>query len=237
MTLYNRTMKRFLPIFGIVLFIVFFAAITALSHQKDSDAQTPRNSVAENTDERTSTPANTRCVGSLTTATTEGPYYVKNTKALIDGKLNYDNLPGATIKITGYVYQGSDNSTPLSNAYVDVWQADGNGKYWPAGNKDATTYTDKDLSLRGGVFADDNGYYELTTIYPGEYEGRARHIHFRVSSNDGSKSVTTQLIMSKPGDQTPASQDLVAKNLPACNTAQFDSANDEIPTTEFNFHL
>lgn len=37
--------------------------------------------------------------------------------------------------------------------------------------------------LRGGVATNDNGLVELTTIYPGYYEGRTAHIHTMVHLN------------------------------------------------------
>ena len=176
------------------------------------------------------------CEGSLTASTTAGPYYVTNTKLLQNGELNYDHLPGEAIRIFGYVYHGKGSTAPLAKAYVDVWQADAQGSYWPAGNKDAAVYTDAELSLRGGIFSNDDGYYEFTTIYPGEYEGRARHIHFHVIAPGGQEDVTTQLILTKEGDHTPASADRLAATLPPCNIAHFTLQNG-MPAARFDLHL
>jgi hypothetical protein len=37
--------------------------------------------------------------------------------------------------------------------------------------------------LRGGYFTDANGIVEITTLYPGFYEGRTAHIHAMVHTN------------------------------------------------------
>lgn len=171
-----------------------------------------------------------------TDATTEGPYYVSGTAELIDGNLNADDLPGDQITIAGYVYSGTGKTAPLANAIVDVWQTDASGAYWPESNGPADGYTADQLSLRGHVLTDARGFYRFTTIFPGEYEGRARHIHIRATSADGSQDVVTQLIMSKDGDQTPAAADSIARSLPACHTMRF-STIDGAPTAFFDFHL
>lgn len=179
--------------------------------------------------------ASTACT-ETTVATTEGPYYVTQTAALTNGDLNSDDLPGDPITISGYVFSGTGTDAPLANAVVDIWQADGGGTYWPASNGPATGYTAEQLSLRGHVVTDARGFYSFSTIYPGEYEGRARHIHIRGTSADGSKDVITQLIMSKDGDQTPATSDNIARSLPACNTMTFTDSNGT-QTASFDFHL
>ena len=42
----------------------------------------------------------------LTAEVTEGPYFVSGTDALPDGNLNYSNLPGEPLSISGHVYEG-----------------------------------------------------------------------------------------------------------------------------------
>ena len=172
----------------------------------------------------------------LTTGTTEGPYYVTGTAELADGNLNYDNLSGDVIRIVGHVYGGVDTTMPLADAVIDIWQADDAGSYWPQANGPASNYSANQLSLRGHVKSDASGYFEFTTIYPGEYEGRARHIHIRATSAGGEQDVITQLIMSKDGDQTPASQDIIAHSLPSCNTMKLVSV-DGVDTAVFDFHI
>ena len=60
--------------------------------------------------------------------------------------------------------------TPLAGALLDVWQADADGVYDNAS---------ADFHLRGRFYADGDGQYAFTTVLPGLYPGRTRHIHPR----------------------------------------------------------
>lgn len=207
------------------------------SAQATTPAKTPSvTATPTGTAGETSRLRSTSTCSTTTTSTTEGPYYVTGTAALTDGDLNAGKLPGVPIRIAGYVYSGTGKTTPLANAVVDVWQADGSGTYWPPSNGPASGYPAGELRLRGHVVTDAKGYYSFTTISPGEYEGRARHIHIRATSADGSQDVVTQLIMSKPGDRTPAANDSIARSLPSCHTMAFAPING-ISTAFFDFHL
>jgi len=172
----------------------------------------------------------------LTTSVTEGPYYVSDTAALKDGELNYTGLPGNPLKITGHVYQGLDDTKPLADAVVDVWQADNAGSYHPNANGPATKFEAKDIALRGHVVTDENGAYEFTTIYPGEYEGRTRHIHIKVRA-PGYTELTTQLIVpSLASDAVTFDKDTVSQGLPNCHLLTIDAS--KTPTTaSFDFRL
>jgi protocatechuate 3,4-dioxygenase beta subunit len=202
----------------------------------NTTAETSSTAAEDTTTTSTSPAAASSTCTELTTAATQGPYYVTGTAALADGNLNYDSLPGDSITISGYVFSGTGTDTPLANAIVDIWHADDAGAYWPQSNGPATQYTAEQLSLRGHVVTDAEGFYSFSTIYPGEYEGRARHIHIRATSADGTQDVTTQLIVSKTGDTTPAANDSIAQSLPACNTMNFTDANGT-QTASFDFHL
>ncbi|WP_373232377.1 hypothetical protein [Cohnella sp.] len=172
----------------------------------------------------------------LTQQVTQGPYYVTGTSELTNGNLNYDNLTGDKIKVQGYVYAGASGTTPVAGAKVEIWHADDSGSYQPNGNGAASSYSTDEISLRGYVMTDENGYYEYTTIYPGEYSGRTRHIHTNTTA-DGYKGVITQLIIpSLEGDEMTAAQDNIAQSLPAYNQVTFTDV-DDIPTTAFNYRI
>lgn len=172
----------------------------------------------------------------LTQQVTQGPYYVTGTDELTDGNLNYDNLTGDKIKVQGYVYAGATGTTPVAGAMVEIWHADDNGSYLPNGNGAAANYSTDEISLRGYVLTDEKGYYEYTTIYPGEYTGRTRHIHTNTTAA-GYKGVITQLIIpSLSGDQMPAAQDNIAQSLPAYNQVTINTVNG-VPTAVFNYRI
>ena len=61
---------------------------------------------------------------------------------------------------------------------------------------DADVYTTPRLPLRGHLFTDAQGRYSFTTIEPGIYPGRTRHIHVMVQRPNG-KVLTSQLYFAK----------------------------------------
>lgn len=169
----------------------------------------------------------------LSVNVTEGPYYVSGTSELKDAELNTTNLPGLPIVISGHVYEGAVGSKPLANSKIEIWHADSSGSYHPNSNGDVTKYKTQDLALRGFVVTDANGAYRFTTIYPGEYTGRTRHIHFKITA--GQKALTTQLIIpSKAGDKIRFDEDTIAQGMPTCALLKFDnSVTPEAATFDF----
>ena len=60
---------------------------------------------------------------------------------------------------------------------VDVWHCDALGNYSDVGRGAGHDY------LRGYQHTDANGKATITTIYPGWYQGRAVHIHFKIRTD------------------------------------------------------
>ncbi len=115
-----------------------------------------------------------------TADTTEGPYYKTNSPERT--KIRDEGVPGERLALTGLVFDA--DGRPMAGAWLDFWQADGDGKYDNAGHV-----------LRGHQFADGAGKYMLDTVVPGAYPGRTPHIHVKVRSRDGRSTLTTQLFM------------------------------------------
>ena len=137
----------------------------------------------------------------LTVGATEGPYYISNTAELRDGNLNAADLPGQPIKVSGHVYEGTGTSRPLPGAKIEIWQADNAGSYHPNSSGDANQIKPDRLALRGYVRTDATGHYEFGSVYPGQYGGRARHIHIRVSAAGHDALITQLVVPAKAGDQ------------------------------------
>ena len=158
----------------------------------------------------------------ITAEVTEGPYYVSGVPELKDGQLNFTGLPGTPLTVSGYVYEGLGDGKPIPNAIVEMWQTDDKGNYHPTGNGPAAQYASADLALRGFVKTDANGFYRFTTIYPGEYSGRTRHIHIKIKA-PGKEELTTQLIIpSLAGDAITFDEDTVSSGLPTCHLLKID---------------
>lgn len=223
-------------------FVISFMAVLLVAGGCSSDSGTGQEAGKSNSTAgggaATSSSSNAEAADDTgyTQQVTQGPYYVTGTDALTDGELNYDQLEGEAIKVKGYVYAGETGATPVAGAKIEVWQADNSGNYHPNNNGPATNYSKDEISLRGYVTTDENGYYEYTTIYPGQYTGRTRHIHTNTTA-DGYTGVITQLIIpSLEGDETTAEEDDIAQSLPAYNQVTF-SETDGVPTTSFNYRL
>jgi protocatechuate 3,4-dioxygenase beta subunit len=126
------------------------------------------------------TPACT--AGAVTPSQTEGPYYKANPPQ--QPSLLQPGINGSKLVVTGFVL--GKNCQPIAGARVDFWQADAGGQY------DNSGYT-----LRGYQLTDASGRYSVTTVVPGLYPGRTRHIHVKVSPPSG-PVLTTQLYF--PGE-------------------------------------
>ncbi|MEU3019555.1 dioxygenase [Nocardiopsis sp. NPDC007018] len=112
----------------------------------------------------------------------EGPYFKPNSPQRTD--LVVPGHPGVALAVSGYVF--SRNCRPVPNALVDFWQADNAGGYDNVG-----------YDYRGHQFTDAEGAFHLTTIVPGLYPGRARHLHVKLQAPN-QPVLTTQLYF--PGE-------------------------------------
>lgn len=113
---------------------------------------------------------------------TEGPYYVD--VDLVRADIRSDPTSGIVkdgvpLVLTFQVSQvTSGGCTPLQNAEVEIWHCDAAGVYSGVTDPRFTTVGQK--WLRGSLLTDAQGAAAFTTIYPGWYQGRAVHIHFKV---------------------------------------------------------
>jgi protocatechuate 3,4-dioxygenase beta subunit len=114
---------------------------------------------------------------------TEGPYFVDEMLERSDVRSDpTDNSvrPGIPLSLTFLVSSLADNACqPLPGVMVDIWHCDAAGVYSDA--QDPTFgSTVGSKFLRGFQVTDANGLARFTTIYPGWYQGRAVHIHFKI---------------------------------------------------------
>jgi len=112
----------------------------------------------------------------------EGPYFLAGSPER--ASLIEPGMGGTPLTITGYVL--TTDCLPVAGAKIEFWQADANGEYDLQGYR-----------LRGHVFSDKAGRYQIETIIPAAYETRPPHIHVKVLP-PGQPGLTTQLYF--PGD-------------------------------------
>ena len=146
---------------------------------------------------RPSTQVNsTECNKTPTPQLTEGPYYKFGAPLRTD--LREEGTIGEPITITGFVYD--TNCQKIAGAWIDFWQADGEGVYDNAGYK-----------LRGHQFTDSLGKYTLNTVIPGKYPGRTPHIHVKLRATQNSPKISSQLFM--PGESQNQTDPIFNKEL------------------------
>ncbi|MDZ4721387.1 MAG: intradiol ring-cleavage dioxygenase [Roseiflexaceae bacterium] len=119
---------------------------------------------------------------------TEGPYYV-------DENLNRSDIrsdpgtgtvsAGIPLVLTFSVAQvAGSGCAALEGAEVEIWHCDADGVYSDVVDRGSSTVGQK--FLRGSQMTDANGQATFTTIYPGWYNGRAIHIHFKIRPTSSS---------------------------------------------------
>ncbi|GHF57006.1 protocatechuate 3,4-dioxygenase beta subunit [Deinococcus metalli] len=120
-------------------------------------------------------------------ALTEGPYFVESEPRRAD--LRKDTTTGTVsagvpLTLNFLVSKVSVGScTPRSRVLIDVWHCDALGVYSGVSGNTGNF-------LRGSLVTDAQGRASFTTIYPGWYQGRAVHIHFKLRPLDASGKAT-----------------------------------------------
>jgi protocatechuate 3,4-dioxygenase beta subunit len=130
---------------------------------------------------------------------TEGPFYPVQQQAdkdvdltMIDG--HSERAKGQVIRVQGRVLD--TNGEILTNAFVEIWQANSEGKYrHPRDPNNAPI--DPNFQGWGQTNTSAQGRYGFKTIKPGAYPAgpdwtRPPHIHFK-AAKDGFASLTTQM--------------------------------------------
>lgn len=119
---------------------------------------------------------------------TEGPFYFDTQLERADirsepatGELK----EGIPLVLNIQVSALQDGScAPLQNAIVDIWHCDASGIYSSVkpGRMQAADTSDLKF-LRGYQKTNDNGDVSFLTIFPGWYDGRTAHIHFKIRAS------------------------------------------------------
>lgn len=122
--------------------------------------------------------------------TTEGPFY-------FDPKLVRSDItegrPGAPVKLRLQLIEAAA-CTPLRGARIDIWHTDAAGQYsgYPGQADSRQVDTTGKTFMRGTQITDAEGRVQFVTVYPGWYQGRTTHIHFKALL-DQANLVTGQL--------------------------------------------
>ena len=121
---------------------------------------------------------------------TEGPYFVDeqlHRSDLRTDPTDGSTTPGAPLDLAIVVSRlAAGRCEPLAGAHVDVWHCNHLGVYSDVQDPGFNTVGKK--FLRGYQVTDAQGRAQFVTIYPGWYEGRTVHIHFKVRSPASAKN-------------------------------------------------
>ena len=150
-------------------------------------------------------------------ALTEGPYFVD--EGLNRSDIRSDPATGAVSDgallqlVLSVVQVNGDGCVPLAGAVVDIWHCDAAGVYSDVSDPGFSTLGQQ--FLRGYQVTDGSGVVRFTTIYPGWYQGRAVHIHFKIrcdAPSGGSYEFTSQFFVDEAmTDQVHATEPYASK--------------------------
>ncbi|WP_194712733.1 protocatechuate 3,4-dioxygenase subunit alpha [Noviherbaspirillum soli] len=128
----------------------------------------------------------------MSSSQTIGPYLHIGTDWLKTTEMAGPGVPGQRIGIEGRVYDG--NGAPVTDALVELWQADAQGNYAGAGQPGAAS------GFRGFGRAptDATGHFRFSTILPGAVPGpgdsmQAPHIAVTVFARGLLKHLVTRI--------------------------------------------
>ena len=139
-----------------------------------------------------------------TESSVEGPYYATGAPLLEPPYIlsQRENEDGEILFFSGTVR--STQGGPLAGALLDLWQADASGMY------SKFNYQEPRYNLRGRLYADDKGRFEVQTVVPASYPiptsgltgsllkalgrqpFRPAHLHVKLS-HEGFEPLTTQI--------------------------------------------
>jgi catechol 1,2-dioxygenase len=139
-----------------------------------------------------------------------GPYHRPG--APYRAKITPPLEPGVVLLVGGRIW-GIDTRKPLSNARLDIWQANAKGRY---DNDDPRNPPKKDVFInRARLVTDETGAYEYETVHPGPYQigptaWRPSHIHYLIAA-PGYKPLVTQLFFK--GDRHNKTDEFIKDSL------------------------
>jgi protocatechuate 3,4-dioxygenase beta subunit len=120
---------------------------------------------------------------------TEGPYFVDegiNRSDIRSDPASGQVREGVVLNLAFNVSSISGSAcTALTGAMVDVWQCDALGVYSDVRDNMAGNFNSVGQKfLRGFQVTDGAGLARFVTVYPGWYQGRTVHIHFKIRTRD-----------------------------------------------------
>ncbi len=150
--------------------------------------------------------------------------------------LRTDDVAGAPIVVTGRVIDGGGD--PVPDAMIEIWQADGEGRY--PGVSEALANT----RFKGfGRSETHEGIYRFTTVKPGRVAGptgtdQAPHINVGVFARGVTRRLFTRIYFEdETANQTDPVLALVPDDRRATLIARLDGSEDGLPRYVLDIRL
>jgi len=152
-----------------------------------------------------------------TVSQTAGPYFHIGLSRLFTDQVADADAFGRHIVVEGRVLDG--DGVPVTDALIEIWQADPNGKYAHPDDLDDMKGKSRTPGFRGfaRVPSNDDGFFRFTTVKPGRVSApagakQAPHILVSVFMRGLLRQVVTRLYFS---DEPSNEEDLVLGSVPA----------------------
>ena len=130
-------------------------------------------------------------------------------RSIAGASLADDSTPGTRIRIVGRVFDAEAN--PLSDALIEIWQADVDGRYAHPADPRSSNAAFKGFG-RTGTGTDSEHRFIFDTIMPGAVAGQAPHINVIVLARGMLNHLYTRLYFE---DQAEANaRDAVLQSVP-----------------------
>jgi len=117
----------------------------------------------------------------LTPQETDGPYYFDAN--LVRQDIRQDTttqIIKTGLPLNMLITVINFDCVPIPNVLVDIWHGDKDGVYSGYAGQPGGVSTVGQTFLRGIQMTDANGQCSFTSVYPGWYQGRVTHVHFKV---------------------------------------------------------
>ncbi|MDB5558585.1 MAG: protocatechuate 3,4-dioxygenase subunit alpha [Enterovirga sp.] len=136
----------------------------------------------------------------ITPSQTVGPFFAYvltphdyATRAIFSNDIATPDAVGAPIRVEGYVIDG--DGEPIVDAMIEIWQADGEGRYASAAARRGANTAFEGF---GRTDLDANGFYAFRTVKPGQVPGpsatrQAPHINVSIFARGLLKQLFTRI--------------------------------------------
>ncbi len=127
---------------------------------------------------------------------------------------------GERIRVTGIIRDGE--GSPMADTLVEIWQADGHGRYAHPADPRSTNAT---FTGFGRVAADKDGVFTFDTVKPGAIgDGQAPHITLILFTRGGQNHLYTRIYFAD--EATANARDPVLAQVPADRRATLMARRD-----------